>query len=72
MTKWKPISTAPKDGTKILVGRFFRGKPDGQPNNLIEVDYWHSKPESSYDGFGRFNTAFWPATHWMPLPNPPE
>ena len=68
---WQPIETAPKDGTKILVGRFVR---NGQYNGRIKVDYWHEpkRDKCTFTGFGRFNPTFWPATHWMPLPPSPE
>ena len=59
---WKPIETAPKDGTRILVCR----------NELVEpvtVGYW-SMVEC------RFVTPLTldqhPATHWMPLPARPS
>ena len=62
MSDWKPIETAPKDGTDVLV--FYDG--------IITVAhcrrmYWHldfflgcdPDPPSS-------------PTHWMPLPEPPK
>ncbi len=68
---WQPIETAPKDGTLVLAGRFVKGcDHDGH----IAVDHWHDRrrnPKDTYDGFGRFNNTWWPATHWMPLPPPP-
>jgi hypothetical protein len=66
---WQPIETAPRDGTLILVGRFVKKCPHGRAGR-VEVDRWRDgKP---YLGFGRFNPHYWPATHWMPLPEPPE
>ncbi|WP_082430767.1 DUF551 domain-containing protein [Novosphingobium sp. KN65.2] len=71
MSEWQPIETAPKDGRCIIVGRF-----TGKKNNhdgLVQVDRWHNRERGdSYNGFGKFNNQFWPATHWMPLPAPPE
>ena len=58
---WQPIETAPKDGTKILVGRFVKQCASGK-NKQIHVDYWHSAKSAGFEGFGRFNQSFWPAT----------
>lgn len=67
---WQPIETAPKDGTKILLGRF-----DGtgrEYDGRIRVDWWRSRMGAGYTGFGHFNPTYWPPTHWMPLPAPPD
>ena len=59
-----PDHPAPQDGARVLVGRFVDGdKFDG----LMTVDFWDKKL-----GFGTFNALHWPATHWQPLPDPPE
>jgi hypothetical protein len=70
MSEWKPIETAPKNGTRILLGRF---KSDCPMNGRCAVDWW-SLPEDGrgWIGFGKFNPTYWPPTHWMPLPPPPE
>jgi len=68
MTDWQPIETAPRDGTPVLLGRFHAGDPcDGR----ISVDWWRSGGKYGFVGFGEFNAHYWPATHWMPLPDPP-
>lgn len=62
---WRPIETAPKDGTEFLGGR---GK---------DVRVWRWKV---YDGFWRDLTGFIPLhgsgaakpTHWLPLPPGPS
>lgn len=68
---WRHIGTIPQDGTRVLVGRF-----TGEQTNhdgLVQVDYWHSREKGqSYDGLGKFNKQFWPATHWAPIPTAPE
>lgn len=66
---WQPLDTAPKDGTKILLGRFV---PRDKYNGRIRVDWWHDGKKNDFIGFGEFNTRYWPATHWMPLPDPPQ
>ena len=70
MTYWQPIETAPKDGTEVLLGRFAEGC---RRHGRIRVDRW-SLPEHGrgWIGFGQFNPESWPATHWMPLPKPPD
>lgn len=71
--KWQPIETAPKDGTEILlyeewgvtIGSYRTDDnfPEGAPLWL----------DNSYDDFS-IGLASRPvsATHWMPLPLPPE
>ena len=66
---WRPISTAPKDGTHIIAYR-----PSVPPH--IEGMYWAAYEEGdipgawhwSCDGESPTNN---PPTHWMPLPPPP-
>lgn len=72
MSKWRPIETAPKDGTSILIF----GKWDGEISDWRKV--W---PQS---GVAAWQDNEWSAvltdiygvwcalpTHWMPLPKPP-
>jgi hypothetical protein len=62
--EWRPIETAPKDGTQILV---YLGKHYGI--NIVVV-FWQP------DGERWMMTAAQPlevsATHWQPLPEPPK
>lgn len=69
---WKTIDSAPKDGTRVLLGRF-TGNKKAEHEGLCKVD-WYRQPSSSagYVGFGYFNMTHWPATHWMPLPAAPS
>ncbi len=64
---WKPIETAPKDGTAFLL--YLKGL-DPAPSLVIEGMHlpgvgwlWPGKnlPDSRYT-----------PTHWMPLPEPPK
>ena len=77
MSEWQPITTAPKDGTAILlirdsyqplVGCWHRSiKP-----RWIEGEAFDKKcsnPDCWNDYFK--NTEYEP-THWMPLPKPPK
>lgn len=61
---WRPIETAPKDGTKFYA-------PD-KHGDLIQVQRFDNP-------FGNENTVinnrtgrWWSPTHWMPLPEGPE
>lgn len=60
---WREISSAPKDGTKILIGRGGRNKL-----HYVMEAFWDSK-------FGRFDCYVGipskAPTHWMPLPDSP-
>ncbi len=70
--EWQPIESAPRDGSKILLGRF-TGKPKADREGYICVDWCRqAKDKRGFIGFGGFNTTYWPPTHWMPLPAPPK
>lgn len=60
--KWKPIDTAPKDGTYVLVGQWMVDYEG--PYFRMGVSWW-----SEQWGWGG-NVPDEP-THWMPLPPPP-
>ena len=67
--EWRPIETAPKDGGILLWTRragwqiaeccefFEKGRPDGTDDWV-----WYTEMGTPLDD----------ATHWMPLPPPPE
>lgn len=80
---WLPIETAPRDGTWFLI--YLADEDDGpfsayevgkydpyMTTDYIEVEggLYRKELRSSYDwaGFNNFHRA----THWMPLPEPPE
>ena len=78
MTEWQPIETAPMDGSMVLL----YGPKQMIPNVGIKEKYLiitdrFSHPDNKngsyrgYIGWGKFNEGYWPATHWMPLPQPP-
>lgn len=55
MSKWKPIATAPKDGTEILL-------TDG---HYKRTGYWATRISAwSMDSVGGLKMP----THWAPLP----
>jgi hypothetical protein len=62
VSEWKPIETAPKDGTWVLLAR---GGITGRIACLWDKDYagWMNV---------RAGYEFRAPTHWMPLPEPPK
>lgn len=61
MSKWKPIETAPKDGTFFLAY-------DGIDCNIPFVCYWAL---DNWRFHGKDQWKMYPNV-WMPLPEPPE
>lgn len=80
---WRPIETAPKDGTTIDVWRdgsretVYWGFPPhecGETGQYCDSD-WHSikKPGWICSTFGEFvGGKHDPFTHWLPIPPAPE
>lgn len=66
---WRPMATAPKDGTWILVWTHHGGQ-EKRAVVLHWSDVW-----SGNDGDFRWSDdeyAVGGVTHWMPLPEPPS
>lgn len=68
--EWRPIETAPKDGTEILLLIQF---PDQKPVFVVAryrggASPWRWVP--CEDGAASYSEEY--ATHWMPLPPPPQ
>ena len=61
MSDWKPIETAPTDGTEVLV---YASPSDGLEGFQCVV--------SLHKDAGRCVCELRKATHWMPLPAPPK
>lgn len=66
--KWQPIETAPRDGTEFQawIGNWeprCRFNEDGTFQIWGRIDY-------DIEGWDYYPSAI--ATHWMPLPEPPE
>ena len=67
MSEWQPIETAPQDGKPLLL--WCDTDDGGEPMIL----YRDSKGRWLYEGEPLFATPFYiEATHWMPLPAPPQ
>jgi hypothetical protein len=63
-TEWRPIESAPRDGTQVLLwAAGWRAPTTGW---TYEDDPWQDCP--FYSGLDQ---RFIP-THWMPLPEPPK
>jgi len=63
--EWRPIETAPKDGSDIIV---YRPKHDGTYIPQVGIDWWMTKGIRPCWGKSRADCQ---PTHWMPLPEPP-
>ncbi len=81
MPAWQPIATAPKDGTWFLICRADEGYESfevGCYDPLVSHTYveaetpglYRREERQAYEwrGFNNFHRA----THWQPLPEPPE
>lgn len=63
---WADISTAPKDGTKVLIWH------DGIYSAWFEVEYsWVTSGGAWIDAYARSDTYEYKPTHWKPSPKPP-
>lgn len=61
---WRPIATAPKDGTQVLVWVQW-----SLPNQrMILIAWWRPRHSAYCDQEGEPL----PASHWYPLPEPPK
>ncbi|WP_420013308.1 DUF551 domain-containing protein [Tateyamaria sp.] len=60
--QWKPMETAPRDGTEILgyVG-------EGYVGGAVVLRF-----DLNTTSWLDWDDDAWEATHWMPLPSPPE
>lgn len=71
--EWLPIESAPKDGTRILLGnKYATWEAEYRP--LYSSGYRPDNPwlnmMLNMDHVPRGN-RYRPPTHWMPLPDPP-
>jgi hypothetical protein len=78
--EWRPIESAPRDGTAILLW--------DASKNVVVSGCWHNEPEhdSPINGYepgwawwvSDEDTVMWDGgpddipTHWLPLPSPPK
>lgn len=78
MIDWQPISTAPKDGTRVLLAAIghevgFGVWEEDKGRTLIAADepYWEPYDHSSWNLEYKDGKWFEP-THWAPWPEPPS
>jgi hypothetical protein len=64
--QWRPIKTAPRDGTRVIVSCHA-----GSAGYLDGIGRWGvAGPTERWICLGK--VSFTDPTHWMPLPPPPE
>jgi hypothetical protein len=70
---WQPISTAPKDGTLVLLSVCWSGIGEAHRARIDPV-MCVARFDGAFwiDDEGVFQAAEADATHWMPLPEPPK
>jgi len=62
MSGWQPITTAPKDGTVILIFQ-----ANSMTGGKVKLVCW--RDDTVPKGWNATEDS---PTHWMPLPNPPD
>ena len=72
MSDWKPIETAPKDGTIIIA----YSPHDGRVRTMqFDSHEYRKRPQPHWRATNNFG-IMWDMerqpTHWMPLPEPPK
>lgn len=65
LNQWQPISSAPKDGTLVLLFG------EGNQGQYIKSGFYDEAPRIGSDINWHWGLTFEP-THWMKLPSPPE
>lgn len=69
MGEWQPIETAPTDGQHVLIVA-------GDPPKAVYEAYYEEECQRWYQANTHHTDAhdgsLWGATHWMPLPTPPQ
>lgn len=66
---WKPIETAPRDGSEILL------RVEHEDEFVVVSGWWnqvYSAPDECHDYWESWFGACGDATHWMPLPAAPS
>jgi hypothetical protein len=65
VNSWQPMTSAPRDGTLVLLGaRLHEEEP-------AIVAGWFEPSPADLCWYDIYSGQFYP-THWMPLPEPPE
>lgn len=74
--EWRPIESAPRDGTEFLAFEAGEGAPDIWPN-MMAVGFIQKIGEHEYFYVAHYagheaEFMIEKPTHWMPLPEPPK
>jgi hypothetical protein len=73
MSDWRPIETAPKDGTEILVRTIEPHRELGQQPWRVKWAPWRAPDDLQWVNAERHSTAYSPYfLEWQPLPEPPH
>jgi len=74
MNKWRPIKSAPKDGTHILLS----GRVLPEDDILVVLGLYVKGNHNKWNFYNHFDES-WdaflnerPPTHWIPLPKAPK
>jgi len=67
---WQPVESAPPFGTPVFVSGFIKNVPGperwvSQAVQCVDDGKWYENDECE-------NDSFYPPTHWMSLPEPPQ
>lgn len=80
MSDWQDISTAPKDGTEIIVGVDVATVWIVRSARYVRADEWYPSEPDDVDGWWSYINSvsqeqlvgIYEPTHWMPQPAPPS
>ncbi len=60
MSEWQPIESAPKDGTRVLLGLNYKGR------SIVTDDNWSDEHDQWVEWYDIAGDEIEPS-HWMPL-----
>lgn len=72
MSDWQPIETAPRDGSRIMLGR---AADESIARHALVAEGWFNQGQWMTGPFHAPEPVGHPTdpiTHWQPLPDPPE
>ena len=80
MSGWKPIETAPRDGTPVILTGPYKSKPSTATMTnkppIVDTGYYKHGIWTGYYKHGIWQSGSLRMagnpTHWMPMPEPPE
>lgn len=72
--EWRPIKTAPRDGTKILLfddGEIYAGRWSWIPSADVNEPYLWVWTDNAVEDFVHRTYKVYKPSHWLPLPSAP-